>query len=484
MIAAMDTSPQPRPQARPAPAWLTRSVMYQIHLRSFTPEGTLAAATARLGALAGLGVDVLYLTPICLQDDDPRQEFWSERQRRSPFRNPRNPYRIKDYFAIDPEYGTPADLRALVAEAHRLGLRVMLDVVFFHCGPTAVFLDRHPDFVKRGPDGAFATGGWGFPVLDFANPALREYLLGNLAFWLREYDVDGFRYDVSDAIPLDFWESARERLVRLKPETVILGEGQRPDDQLAAMHLNYNFSWSFAIHRLFNQDAPAHLLRSLWLTMQAERPDGARFIRYIDNHDIAHDTGQGLERQPGQSDARWAEIVAFHGLPAAGLPPDSRPDRIWGADAVDALLTLCFAMDGMPFLYNGQEVADTAPHSIYGRLPVDWSRGDTEIGRRRFAHCRRLCALRHREPALGDGALTWLDHDRPDEALAFMRTAGDRRLLALVNLKPRAIRVRLPAPWAPGAALRPLVEAGMAEDPGDPGVFVLAPFAYLVAATA
>ena len=126
--------------ARAAMDGLTRGVMYQVFLRSFTLEGTLRAATERLQGLAELGVGVLYLTPICLQDDDTCREFWSARQQLSEMDNPKNPYRIKDYYTIDPEYGTDDDLRDFADRAHELGMRVILDIVFMHCGPTANFI--------------------------------------------------------------------------------------------------------------------------------------------------------------------------------------------------------------------------------------------------------------------------------------------------------------------------------------------------------
>ena len=99
---------------RPSPKWLTQGVMYQIAPRSFTDEGTLKAATEKLPHIADLGATVVYLLPIFLQDDDTRRETWSPRQKQSGANSPYNPYRIKDYNRIDPEYGTETDLHNFV----------------------------------------------------------------------------------------------------------------------------------------------------------------------------------------------------------------------------------------------------------------------------------------------------------------------------------------------------------------------------------
>ena len=119
-------------EARKSPAWLKNAVMYQLFLRAFTPEGTFRAAEKKLPELASLGVDIVYLCPVCLQDDDMRKEFWSDRQKFSGTENSRNPYRIKDFYSVDPEYGTEANLRSFIATAHKLKIRVLLDIVFFH----------------------------------------------------------------------------------------------------------------------------------------------------------------------------------------------------------------------------------------------------------------------------------------------------------------------------------------------------------------
>lgn len=460
----MNLISQPIPLARQSRG-LTRSVMYQIFLRSFTVEGTLAAATTRLPDVAKLGIDIVYLCPICRQDDDQRREFWSERQRRSAFGNPRNPYRIADFFAIDPEYGSDQDLRSFVATAHQLGMKVLLDIVFFHCGPTAVFLRDHPNFIKRSADGGMAKGFWAFPLLNFDDPGLREHLWMNLEYWIRVFDVDGYRYDVSDMVPLDFWVTARRRIGQIKPEAIILGEGQRKEDQIAAMDINYSFTWTTAIHALCNDGASAATLPALWHAMRDERPAGYRFIRYIENHDIANDNAQGDPRQ--------------------NLKQDRRIDKAWGHAAVDAFLCLCFCLDGVPFLYNGQEVADIAQHSIYGNVPIDWARGASIEGEHRLALCQRLCAIRHEEAALADGELTWLEHAHPETLIAFTRILGDRRLVVLINAKARAVAGLIAIPGQAIRSTETVLSAGadVAVESGSPQLrFTLEPFGYALLA--
>ena len=397
-------------QARPSPEWLTRGVMYQVWLRGFTPEGTLRAATKRLPSVAELGANIIYLCPVQLQDADMRQEFWSKRQKASGTNNPRNPYRIKDYNRIDPEYGSESDLRAFIATSHKLGMRVLMDMVYFHCGPTSP-LTKHPEFFKRDASGKISTGQWNFPVFDFNNRQLREHLWANMVHWVKDFDADGFRCDVSDAVPLDFWEEARTRLEPLRPDLVMLAEGQRKDDQLKAFDINYSFSLLNAVHAVFERGLPASSLRTLWKKMCDERPRGARFIRYTENHDIVND----LLR---------AEVVL-------------------GERGAAAMTAVHFTLDGVPLLYNGQEIGDTSLQSIYARWPVRWEAACLPKAKVKFAFHQRLCQLRRTEPALTSGAVVWLDNDQPDAVLSFLCRAGNEEIVTVASLSNRKVKVQI-----------------------------------------
>jgi glycosidase len=347
---------------------------------------------------------------------------------------------MKDFYHVDPEYGTDQDLKDFVAAAQRLGLRVMLDMVFLHCGPKAVFIETHPDFIKRDKEGKVVNMNWGFPGLNFASEGLREYLWKNMEMWARDYGVDGFRCDVSDGVPLDFWETGRERLEKIRPDIGMLAEGTRKADQLKAFDLDYG--WGEAFKAWDNAAA----IRKLWEKMRDERPiGGAKFVRFIDNHDFANDDY------------------------------DNRVEKRWGAARVEAALAALFTLDGMPLLYNGQEVADTARHSIFGRLTVDWANGETAAGKARFAFVQKLSALRKAEKALTRGGLTWLDNDVPEAVLSFRRGEGDGAVVAVINVTGQPVTVKV---GGADGALAPLLAQGVSGD-AQTG-FRLAAYGYFV----
>ena len=423
--AALATEPPKRDlaslSARKSPEWLNRGVIYQIWLRSFTPEGTLRAAAKRLPDVADLGATIVYLSPVQLMDDDMRREFWSTRMKESASNNPKNPYRIKDYERLDPEFGTPADLKDFVATAHRLGLHVLMDLVYLHTGPTCVLM-KHPEYYRRNDKGQILmTGLWPFPRLDFQNRQLREYLWANMAHWVKDFGADGFRCDCAGAIPLDFWEEARDRLDAVRPDVVLLAEGRSPANQLKAFDVNYS-RWAFTCQAVVTRGAPASALQEWWKDTRERFPRGARFIYYNVNHDLP------------------------------------RVDVALGERGAQAVSVLNFTLDGVPFLYNGQEIGDATPMDLLADWSIPWDAADVPTGgllKRLFY--QRLCRLRQSEPALvAAGEVAWLSNDRPDSVLSYLRRAGQDDILVVVNLSNRALGTRVVFPDKSVASYRGL----------------------------
>lgn len=406
-------------KARRSADWVQNGIVYQINTRAFTPEGTVRGAMKKLPILKKAGVTILYFCPLFLADDDMRQEYWSPRQIKSGLNNPRNPYRLKDYDKIDPEYGTEADVREFVKAAHDLGMYVIFDLVYLHCGPTGVLVKSHPEYFLYSKDGRMKMTVWHFPMFDFQKQATREYFWKNMEKWVRDCDIDGYRCDVSDGIPLDFWCEGRRRLEKIKPEIALLAEGQkRVEDQIFAFDMNYNFSFAALLNHIYTKDKKASEARKMLEKMSSERPRGFRFIRYIDNHDISNDDY------------------------------DRRKDTLWGVDGVDAALVFLYSLDGIPMLYCGQEIADISRHSLYGSKTfgnciIDWKRIDQPVGKKRLALCAKLSQMRRSDPIFSQGETIWLDNDQPDSVLSFLRQYNDEKILVAVNMKPRPVQVEI-----------------------------------------
>lgn len=361
-------------QARISETWVHSAVVYEVNTRNFSAIGDFAGVTARLVDLAELGVTVIWLMPVHPIGLLNRKGTYG------------SPYSVRDFYAIDPDLGTAEDLKRLIAKAHSLGLKVIIDIVADHASWDSVMM-AHPDFWTRNADGAVIS-----PVpdwtdvagLDYGNRALRDYMIAMLQYWIREFDLDGFRCDVAGMVPTDFWNEARVALERVKPSLFMLAEWHSADLLVQAFDAVYAWPFHKALHAVFMEGAPATLLSDTWRRDRAAMPEGALELRFSDNHD---------ERR---AIARFGQRGAL----AASM--------------------LMFMLDGIPLLYNGQEVGDTtescAP-ALFERAPIVWDNGEFRV------FYQKLIALRRAHPALQQGAVEWLDGADSDRVLRFARGA-------------------------------------------------------------
>lgn len=384
--------------------------IYQLSLRVFTPEGTLRAAEKMLPMLVDLGPKYIQLVALTKADDNEDRTYWSNRQIASGTNNPKNSYRMKDYFHVDEEYGTDEDFRDFVKVAHKLGLKIILDLVYLHCGPEAVFMREHPEFVQRDADGKIKlTGDWAFPRFDYSNDEVREYLWSNMVYWVREFDVDGFRCDVGDAVPLDFWREGVRRAREVKNDLVMINEG-KDVSYLDVFDINYFYDGCFDAVQVAEGNLTAAAFRAKWDACRNTLPAGRQMLHFTDNHDVASDSGE------------------------------DRIEKVIGTAGVDALLVLDFMLDGVPFVFNGYEVADELKHNMFanrffGKDPaINWANIFCEKGQKRYALLKKLYHLRSEHQALKTAELNWLENTAADQVISFCRPADEKSLLVLVNM--------------------------------------------------
>jgi cyclomaltodextrinase len=383
-----------------APVWVRDGVVYEIYPRQFSEAGNFAGVTAQLDRLKELGVNVLWLMPI---------HPIGQEKKKGPVGSP---YAVRDYYAVNPDYGRPEDLKRLVSEAHRRGLKVIIDIVANHTSWDSVMM-KTPGFYVRDASGKITyPHDWSdVAELNYDNPQLRRYMIDMLKFWLREYDMDGFRCDVAAEVPTDFWEQARVELDKVKPDIVMLAEADKPELLVRAFDLDYSWPLHGTLNDVMFGRRPASAFRETWEADAAKYPRGALRMRFSDNHD---------ERR---AVARFGE---------------------GGALAASALM---FTLDGVPMLYNGMEVGDTTESgdpALFYKLPVFWP---IEKRRPEFPRFyRRMIALRKAHPAFTRGTLAWLRNSDESRVVAFARRDDAEELLVAINFSNRPFEGTLEAP--------------------------------------
>ena len=432
---------------RPATAqdvapWPASSVVYCVYPSIFSPQRNFAGVTAQLGRLKTLGVTVVWLMPVTPvgQAVNGHPSFGS-------------PYAVQDYSAVNPGYGTEADLRTLVTTAHGLGLKVILDEVLNHTSWDNPLLMQHPDYYVHG-DGnpnnpASIQQALSYPdvaQLNYANPALRAYVTEMLRSWITRYGVDGFRFDSASnpngpgrLIPADFWQELGRQLRAAKPDVLLLGESETPDLALKPFTLDYGW-WVYDALRDASNGGDAARVQAAWQSQTDRFPPGMAHLSLGDNWDKPRD------------------VSAFGGQAGAM-----------------AAAVFNFTSTGVPLLYNGMEIGN-AGGAVNPHTPIDWSGGDSRFP----PFYRQLLALRRSNLALQQGTMTWLPNSAPAQVLTYERVGGGSTFLLEINVSPTAAQGTATSPVGSGWTEVPLAQTRGAPSPVVPERFSLPPHGFAI----
>lgn len=379
--------------ARGLPDWARGSTIYEINVRQFSASGRFSAVTAALPRLKVLGVDILWLMPI-----HPIGELHRKGSLGSY-------YAAKDYLAVNPEFGSEQDLRDLITAAHAQGQRVILDWVPNHVSPDNPLTRTHPEFFWRDDKGNLTpphgTDWTDVVQFDFAAPGLVEYQAGVLLHWIRNFGVDGFRCDVAWGLPTPFWNEVVQRVRAVKPDAFFLAEAELPQHQVAAFNLSYGFDLHHVMNEIAQGKKSASGIDEAYAKIRARFPRGSALMVFTSSHDENSWAGTEFERM-GEGYAPFA--------------------------------VLTFLLDGVPMIYNGQEVGLDRRLQFFERDPIVWPQEEHPTTRL----YRVMTALRHAHPALHTGAaMRRLDTTDNASIYAIARSAAGRQVVGVFNLSAK-----------------------------------------------
>jgi hypothetical protein len=415
-------------------------VMYQVNPRNFAPEESFKAVNARIDAIADLGTNVVWFMPIC--------EIGIEKAVQSP-------YCVKDYRAVNPEFGTLDDFKEVVAHAHARGMAVIIDWVANHTSWDNQWIKDNPDWYTHNEEGEIihpAGTSWNDVAdLNFDNPDLCQAMIDAMKFWVEEIGIDGFRCDAADYVPFEFWKDCVAQLRATGHPLLMLAEGQRKDHFDAGFDLNYAWGWLSALRRVFNgetvtvqQPAP-----------QAQRPQGQR------------QQGQRQGNRPqGQQQPQMRTRTVTRTVPVstlfaadsseyAGLPAGkvklrfttnhdehvkmSPVREFFGNDGSLAAFVATAFIHGGILVYGCQEIGYPGKINFFNYAEMDWDANPGMV-----QEYKDLIALYKSHPALRRGSLVPYPHN---DVLIFERVEDSETLLVMVNLRDSQVQAPVPASW-------------------------------------
>ena len=389
-LVALSCSQPKAPEQQP----LENSVVYEMNVRQYTPEGTFAAAQQELPRLAEMGVDIVWLMPIYPIGVEGRKGTLGSY------------YAVRNYCDINPEFGTLEDFDSFVDEAHRLGMRVIIDWVANHTSPDAVWVTGKPaEWYERDAEGNTTfTADWSDTAnLNYENPEVWKGMQAALRFWM-ERGIDGFRCDMACEVPLEFWQETIAGLRADFPHMYWLAEGEEP--KLHSLS-DFNASYSWELHHMMNSIARGEQgIEDLlsYIEKDAQRhPEDASRLMFTSNHDENSWAGTEFERM---------------------------------GDAAKVMAVLTFTLpNGQPLIYTGQEMGWNKRFEFFEKdhIPA-WEKNEY------FDFYKELIDIRHANPALAAGGKGGKFEvvSAEDGVLVFTRTLPENKVTVKVELK---------APW-------------------------------------
>lgn len=379
--------------------WVYDATIYEVNVRQYTTEGTFSAFQQHLPRLKELGVDILWFMPI---------QTIGEVERKGSLGSY---YSIQNYTEVNSEFGTIEDFKTVVDKAHAAGMKVILDWVANHTSRDAVWLEKKDWYVTNSDGKIVAPYDWSdVAKLNYDNEDMRRAMLESMLWWVRETGIDGFRCDVANEVPTDFWITATDSLKRLKPDIFMLAEAEEPELNQQAFDAYYAWDFHHKMNMVAKGEGNVDSLRASLNKMITRFDDRAIPMYFTSNHDENSWNGTEFERM---------------------------------GDAVPTFAALTYVLPGMPLIYNGQEVGFNRRLEFFEKDNIDWPSAEsvhwlTDL----YEH---LNALKESNPALfaqeKGGEMVEIANNMPQKVWSFKRVKGENEVHCVFNFSDEEVWV-------------------------------------------
>jgi glycosidase len=380
------------------PAWIMQGNIYEVNVRQYTPEGTFKAFEKHLPRLKEMGVQTLWFMPITpIGVTDRKGHLGSY-------------YAVRNYTAINPEFGTMDDWKALVKTCHDMGFKVITDWVANHTSADHPWLTQFPDFYVKDSTGKPTTPfDWtDARKLNYENKAMQDSMITSMQFWIRESGIDGFRCDVAEEVPVSFWKRAIDSL-RVMKNVFMLAEGNKGNLHEAGFDASYTWDAFNDMKQIALGKKPASQLDSVLAKVDTTYPKNAICMYFTSNHDENSWNKADYGTMPGDQHAPFAVITQT-------------------------------TKASVPLIYSGQEEPVTDSLSFFYKDTINFA----NYSRANFY--TKLLKLRNSNPALAANAsFQKLALGNDQQIYGFVREAGGKKVVVITNLSAQATKAKLTA---------------------------------------
>ena len=379
------------------PRWSYTTNIYEVNIRQYTVEGTLAAFKKHLPRLKDMGIETLWFmptTPISLAGRKGSLGSY---------------YAVQNYLAVNPEFGTAKNFIEVVKEAHRLGFKVIIDWVANHTGNDNVWIEQHPDFFCYDEEKKIIhPHGWeDVSKLNFDNDDMQLAMIEAMKFWITEFNIDGFRCDMAHLVPLDFWKKAKTAIQQTKPDLFWLAECEEANYH-EVFDATYTWKWMHATEEFYKEKIEINDLKEILIEYDQSFSAEAFRAYFTSNHDENSWNGTEYEKY---------------------------------GEAAKSFAVLSCTWNGIPLIYSGQELPNTKRLQFFDKDNIEWA--DTCALHNFY---KTLLTLRKTNAALraaDENVVTHLIKTDNDRLVCFLRKNQGDEILVVLNLSAEKIVCKL-----------------------------------------
>lgn len=413
--------------------WSKQSNIYEVNLRQYSKAGTIKEFEKSLPRLKEMGVEILWFMPITPIGIEDRKENASQLG---------SYYAVRNYSQVNPEFGTMDDWKELVKSAHEQGFKVITDWVANHSAPDNPWIKNHPNFYKRDSTGKIISPfDWtDTRKLDYSNRELRDSMIAVMKFWLTETNIDGFRCDVAEEVPTDFWSECITELKKIK-NIFMLAEGENPSLHYAGFDATYAWSLMGPMADVYSGKHSVAYLDSIVNHNISIYPENAYRMFFTSNHDENSWNGTEFEKY---------------------------------GDAYRTFAVFAQTMyQSVPLIYSGQEVPNKKRLKFFVKDPIEWT------GFAEAPFYSTLLHLRKSNAALAaDAAYKKLITANDNAIFAYMRQKGNHKVMVVLNLSNQPQQFTISDKITYGNATNVFNKIG--EKISENYVYTLSPWGYAV----
>ncbi|CAH1201402.1 1,4-alpha-glucan branching enzyme GlgB [Paenibacillus plantiphilus] len=380
--------------ALPSPEWLKKSVIYELHLRAYTDTGFRGLAD-KLDYFKEMGINTLWLMPFNEVGHERRIGKYGD------------PYAVKDFYSIDPQFGTKDDVLLFMRKAHDNGIRVILDWVLNRTSVDHIMTGSHPEYFTHNEQNQIYYDvplREYFAGLQFSSRDMRQYVIDAMKYWITEFDFDGIRLDDSDITPYDFLTEIKQALQEVKADLILISQSYDEYHHIESCDLTYNGNPRILIRQMIDRTITQTDFITIYNSYKYSFPKNALRMNWLEEKE-------------------QSRICEYLGVEHAG-------------PAASILLTL----EGVPLVMMGQEFNENTMEtwtSLFDEYKLNWDSFDTGM----FEHYKFLIHLRTNEPALWAGELAFI-RNSDDMVLSYIRQHEGIQFLIVVNLSEEPVRVQ------------------------------------------